>query len=65
MEMAEKELVKLFQPPEHVFNEKERNTEHVYLAWQSRQEALSLLLSNFELKFMPDNLTEKVRFIVF
>ena len=58
--MASGELAKLFQPPEKIFSEKERKTENVYLPWQSRQEALSLLLSNLELHHVPESLIEEV-----
>ena len=60
LEIAKKELAKLFQPPDRVLTEQERKDEDIYLPWQSRQEALSLLLSNLEIQFLPDNLTVEV-----
>ncbi|XP_019851697.1 PREDICTED: uncharacterized protein LOC109581714 isoform X2 [Amphimedon queenslandica] len=60
IEIAKKELEKLFEPPAHVFTEQERKNEEIYLPWQSRQEALSLLLSNLKIQFMPDDLTVEV-----
>uniref|UniRef100_A0A1X7TIB8 Uncharacterized protein n=1 Tax=Amphimedon queenslandica TaxID=400682 RepID=A0A1X7TIB8_AMPQE len=60
IEIAKEELDKLFQPPLRVLTEQERNNEDIYLPWQSRQEALSLLLSNLEIQSMPDDLTVEV-----
>lgn len=60
IKVAKGELAKLFQPPKEVFSEMERKTENIYLPWQSRQEALSLLLSNLELHHMHESLIEMV-----
>lgn len=60
--MAKDELAMLFKPPECVLTELERKNEHVYLLWQSRQEALSLLLSNLKIRdqCVPEYLTDEV-----
>ncbi|XP_019859372.1 PREDICTED: uncharacterized protein LOC109587583 isoform X2 [Amphimedon queenslandica] len=62
IEIAKNELAMLFKPPVRVLTELERKNEDIYLPWQSRQEALSLLLSNSKIRnqCVPDDLTDEV-----
>lgn len=57
--MAQRELAELFETPQQIYSEDERRKCEIYQPWQSRQEALSLLLS-LETQTLPAHIIEKV-----